>query len=98
MLLEVAYSYSISGSIDQGNDSGINHELKLINNHKNYIHLERYTQTHWKIKKKGLDKCGRKKEREDKDKCERKKGKERESVWKKERERWFNVLRGVNSG
>ena len=43
---EAVYSYSISGSIDQGNDSGINHELKLINNHKNYIHLERYTQTH----------------------------------------------------
>ena len=45
---EAVYSYSISGSIDQGNDSGINHELKLINNHKNYIHLESYTQTHRK--------------------------------------------------
>ena len=42
---------------------------------KNVIH--KHTE---KLKKKGLDKCGRKKEREDKDKCERKKGKERESV------------------
>ena len=50
---EAVYSYSISGSIDQGNDSGINHELKLLfNNHKNYNHQERHTQTHRKIKKK----------------------------------------------
>ena len=63
MLLEATYSYRISEPIDQGNDSGINHELKLLfNNHKNYIHQERHTQTHRK-KKRGLDKCGRKKER-----------------------------------
>ena len=62
MLIEAAYSYRISGPIDQGNDSRINHELKLLfNNHKNYIHQECHTQTH--RKKKGLDKCGRKKER-----------------------------------
>ena len=64
MLIEAAYSYRISGPIDQGNDSRIIRELKLLfNNHKNYIHQERHTQTHRKIKKKGLDKCGRKKER-----------------------------------
>ena len=64
MLFEAAYSYRISESKDQGNDSRINHELKLlINNHKNYVHLEHYTQTHPK-KKKGLVKCGREREGE----------------------------------
>ena len=52
LLLEAAYSYRISEPNDQGNNSRINHELKLlINNHKNYVHLEHYTQTHQKIKK-----------------------------------------------
>ena len=65
MLFEAAYSYRISESKDQGNDSRINHELKLlINNRKNYVHLEHYTQTHQKIKKKGLVKCGREREGE----------------------------------
>ena len=53
MLIEAAYSYRISGPIDQGNDSRINRELKLLfNNHKKYINQERHTQTHQKIKKK----------------------------------------------
>ena len=35
-IVEATYSYRINGPKDQGNNSGINHNLKLlINNHKN---------------------------------------------------------------